>query len=123
MELYVSDLRRSSEFWGWILGTLGYKPFQEWEYGRSWILDGFYVVLAQVGPEHGQHAYDRRRVGLNHIAFAGSRKQVDEITNSLKDKGETVLYEDRHPFAGGPDHYAVYFQDPDGIKIEIVAAT
>lgn len=25
VELYVSDLRRSSEFWGWFLSSLGYE--------------------------------------------------------------------------------------------------
>lgn len=30
-------------------------------------------------------------------------------------------YEDRHPYAGGPDYYAVFFEDPDRMKVEIVA--
>ncbi|GAA0595336.1 hypothetical protein GCM10009001_09310 [Virgibacillus siamensis] len=31
------------------------------------------------------------------------------------------MYSDKHPFAGGEDHYAVYFEDPDRIKVELVA--
>jgi catechol 2,3-dioxygenase-like lactoylglutathione lyase family enzyme len=34
----------------------------------------------------------------------------------------TVLYADCHPYAGGPDHYAAYVEDPDGIKVELVAS-
>ena len=30
VELYVSDLRKSSEFWGWLLGELGYREYQRW---------------------------------------------------------------------------------------------
>ncbi len=26
-----------------------------------------------------------------------------------------------HPYAGGDDHYAVYFEDPERIKVELVA--
>jgi hypothetical protein len=31
----------------------------------------------------------------------------------------SMVYE--HPYAGGTDHYAVYFEDPDRIKVEVVA--
>lgn len=65
--------------------------------------------------------YHRRRTGLNHVAFhAGSRTQVDELTELLREKRIRILYEDRHPHAGGPDHYAVFFEDPDRIKVEVV---
>jgi len=29
LEIYVSDLARSCEFWGWLLGELGYAAFFE----------------------------------------------------------------------------------------------
>ena len=32
-----------------------------------------------------------------------------------------ILYEDKHPYAGGEDYYAVFFEDPDRIKVELVA--
>lgn len=66
--------------------------------------------------------YHRSRVGLNHLAFqASSSQHVDEITNRLKEKRITILYPEIHPFAGGDNHYAVYFEDPDRIKVELVA--
>jgi catechol 2,3-dioxygenase-like lactoylglutathione lyase family enzyme len=33
----------------------------------------------------------------------------------------TILYQDRHPHAGGENYYAVFFEDPDRIKVELVA--
>lgn len=33
-----------------------------------------------------------------------------------------VLYEGRYPYAGGECHYAAFFADPDGIKVELVAS-
>lgn len=66
--------------------------------------------------------YHRSRVGLNHLAFhAESQEHVDRITEQLKEKGVPILYQDRHPFAGGNSHYAVFFEDPDRIKVELVA--
>ncbi|KHF36766.1 hypothetical protein CM49_01072 [Paenibacillus sp. P1XP2] len=40
------------------------------------------------------------------------------MASLLKQKGVKLLYEDRYPYAGGPEHYAVFFEDPDRIKVE-----
>lgn len=99
-----------------------YEPYQEWQGGRSWRLGDTYIVFVQVEPRYVHPPYHRRRVGLNHLAFhAASRAQVDELTRLLRERGVPILYEDRHPYAGGPDHYAVFFEDPDRIKVEVVA--
>lgn len=122
IELYVSDLKKTIDFWGWLLEELGYSLFQEWESGRSWKLGESYLVFVQAEDRFLDVSYHRCRVGLNHLAFhASSRQQVDELTNKLQDKGIPILYTDKHPFAGGPEHYAVYFEDPDRMKIELVA--
>ena len=66
--------------------------------------------------------YHRCRSGLNHLAFhADTRGFVDELTAELKTRGVNILYADRHPHAGGEDYYAVFFEDPDRMKVEIVA--
>ncbi len=31
------------------------------------------------------------------------------------------MFQDRHPFAGGPDNYAAYLEDDDGYEVELVA--
>ncbi|OMG00455.1 hypothetical protein [Paenibacillus sp. FSL R7-0337] len=47
-------------------------------------------------------SYHRSQIGLNHLAFhANSREQVDELTRLVRSKGMNILYEDKHPFAGG----------------------
>ncbi|WP_304595851.1 VOC family protein [Alicyclobacillus sendaiensis] len=122
IEINVSDLKRSTEFWGWLLEFLGYSAYQAWEHGRSWRKGATYLVFAQTEEQFQEPKYHRRRVGLNHLAFhADSRAQVDELTTQLRMRGVPILYEDRHPYAGGPEHYAVFFEDPDRIKVEVVA--
>lgn len=122
IELYVSNLKKTIDFWGWLLEELGYSPFQEWESGQSWKLGESYLVFVQAEDRFLDVSYHRCRVGLNHLAFhTSSRQQVDELTNKLQDKGISILYTDKHPFAGGPEHYAVYFEDPDRMKVELVA--
>ncbi|OPG17057.1 hypothetical protein B2M26_03395 [Ferroacidibacillus organovorans] len=53
--------------------------------------------------------------------IAQSRQQVDELTILLRTRGIYILYEDRNPYAGGAEHYAVFFEDPDRLKVEVVA--
>lgn len=123
IELYVSDLARSAAFWGWLLERLGYELYQQWPAGRSWRLGGTYLVFVQAEADYLTPAYHRKRVGLNHLAFQlESRDEVDAITEALRGRGVRILYEDRHPHAGGDESYAVFFEDPDRIKVELVAA-
>lgn len=65
--------------------------------------------------------FDRRTPGLNHLAFhAASREQVDDLTAAVRERDDTtLLYEDQHPYAGG--YYALYFEAPEGLKVEVVA--
>lgn len=122
IELYVSDLEKSMEFWSWFLSDLGYDLYQEWDKGQSYILEDSYIVFVQTEERFMEIPYHRCGVGLNHLAFhAESRDEVDEMTEKLIHRGIKILYEDRHPFAGGEDYYAVFFEDPDRIKVEFVA--
>ncbi|WP_370469431.1 VOC family protein [Egicoccus halophilus] len=121
LELYVADLERSVAFWGWLLPELGYEVYQEWDEGISFRLGTAYLVFVQAPrPERGA---DRRGVGLNHLAFrVRDRADVDRLTDAVRARGCRVLYEDRHPLAGGPEHYALFCEDPDGLKVELVSA-
>jgi catechol 2,3-dioxygenase-like lactoylglutathione lyase family enzyme len=122
IELYVSDLKKSIDFWGWMLEKLGYHLYQKWEEGISWRKDDTYLVLVQTQEKYLNIPYHRCGTGLNHIAFfLDSKQEVDDFTTLLKQRGIDILYEDRHPYAGGTDYYALYCEDPDRIKIELVA--
>ncbi|WP_458186174.1 VOC family protein [Haladaptatus sp. NG-WS-4] len=122
VELYASDIETSASFWGWLLGKLGYSVYQDWDGGRSWKRGPTYLVLVQADEEYLDVPYHRCRPGLNHLAFhAESREHVDELTEKLRQRDVPILYEDDHPHAGGDDHYAVYFEDPERTKVELVA--
>ena len=122
IEINVSNLAKTVDFWSWILGELGYESFQQWDGGQSWRLSDTYIVFVQTNEKYADVKYHRSAVGLNHLAFhAESKEHVDRLTNCLREKCVPILYEDRHPYAGGPDHYAVFFEDPDRIKVEVVA--
>jgi len=122
VEINVSNLEKSRAFYEALLPKMGYTLFQEWELGFSYKMNTTYLVFVQTIEKHMDSSYHRGRTGLNHLAFnAESRKQVDEMTEMLKALGTNILYKDKHPYASGNDVYAVFFEDPDRIKLEIVA--
>ncbi len=120
IELYCSNLTKTEEFWSWFLGILGYKQFQKWNGGVSFKLADTYIVFVQAEEKYLSAPFHRCCPGLNHLAFhAASAKQVDEVTAKLRERGIRILYEDKHPHAGGPESYAVFFEDPERIKVEL----
>jgi catechol 2,3-dioxygenase-like lactoylglutathione lyase family enzyme len=121
VELWVPDLARARQQWGWLLGELGYEQFQDWEHGRSWRLGGTYLVIEQ-SPALIATGHDRLRPGMNHLAFhAGDRARVDALAAAGPVHGWTLLFPETHPYAGGNDHYAAYLANSDGFEVELVA--
>lgn len=120
LDLNVGDLARSRAFYEPLLGRLGYRPF---DLGTGWcsFIDPtgtFYLVLVQTGAEHLRSGYHRKRVGVNHLAFAvSSDAEVDALHEWFRSNAVAVLYE--APMRMG-DRYAVFAEDPDRLKIEIV---
>jgi catechol 2,3-dioxygenase-like lactoylglutathione lyase family enzyme len=123
IELYVGDLDRAIRFWTPFLQKLGYEA-ERWSEGMNYFAGEAdpYLCLLQASKEHVSNGYHRKRVGLNHLAFrARSRQHVDEVRAWVRESGYTLLYDDRYPYATAPGYYAVYCEDPDRIKLEVVA--
>jgi catechol 2,3-dioxygenase-like lactoylglutathione lyase family enzyme len=121
VELWVPDLTRAEASWGWLLGRLGYTIVRRWPAGQSWELGTSYVSI-ESGPDVVAAQHERTRPGVNHLAFwGGSRAEVDEIVVEAGHHGWTLMFVDRHPYAGGKGHYAAYLEDVDGYEVELVA--
>lgn len=122
VELYVSDLHKSLKAWDWLLTELGYTVYQQWDEGRSYRFNTTYLVFVQTETAHLDPPYHRKKTGLNHLAFhAESLEQLERLRSELPDHGFQELYADRFPHAGGPNSIALYFEDPDRMKVELVA--
>jgi catechol 2,3-dioxygenase-like lactoylglutathione lyase family enzyme len=120
VEIWVPDLARALRSWGWLLESLGYTEFQNWDAGRSWQLGATYIVVEQ-SSALTSNEHDRCRPGLNHLAFhVSSAASVEEMAAQAPGFGWRLMYADRHPYAGGPQHYAAYLEDEDGFEVELV---
>lgn len=69
----------------------------------------------------GETVHRRKPGALHHIAFrAESRAEVDRLHAALVGIGAEIVGGPKLWPEHGPDYYAVFFKDPDGIKYEIV---
>ncbi|THJ67153.1 reverse transcriptase-like protein [Arthrobacter echini] len=121
VEVWTADLPGAQASLGWLLERLGFPQRNAWGGGASYGSDTFYLVL-ESGPDLAPGGHERRRPGVNHLAFrAGSRADVDLLARRASSHGWTLLFADRHPFAGGAGHYAAYLENAEGFEVELVA--
>jgi glyoxylase I family protein len=122
VDLVVSSIERSLPFYRDLLAPLGYHRISEVEGERGetiWYLSGPDVAVG-LRVAQTEDGVDRYRVGLHHLAFeAWSRAMVDERFGWLRSQGATI---ESGPEEYGyvPGYYALFFYDPDGLKLEIV---
>jgi catechol 2,3-dioxygenase-like lactoylglutathione lyase family enzyme len=124
VDLVVSSILRSLPFYRELLEPLGWHRVGEVEGERGetiWYISGPGSSLGLREAQSETHgAFDRYRVGVHHVAFeAPSRFEVDERAEWLRARGVPVE-SGPEEYSYIPGYYAVFFYDPDGIKLEIV---
>jgi len=123
VDLVVSSIERSLPFYRELLAPLGFHRISEVEGERGetiWYLGGpgTSIGLREAQTESGPH--DRYAVGLHHLALeAYTRGVVDERAEWLRSQGAEIESGPQE-YTYTPGYYAVFFYDPDGIKLEIV---
>ena len=126
LDLTVKDPWASCPFYDAVLGFMGYRRVREDVRGFDWELSSLSGELASIGLMKAEGAgrertHDRYAPGLHHVAwYAQSREDVDRLHELLLKIGATVLDPPADYPAYGEGYYAVFFSDPDGIKLEFV---
>ena len=123
VDLVVSSIERSLPFYRDLLGPLGYHRISEVEGERGetiWYFGGTGGGALGLRQAQSEGAPDRYRVGLHHLAFvAPSRATIDERHAWLVASGAEIESPPQE-YTYVPGYYAVFFRDPDGLKLEIV---
>ena len=122
IDLTVKSPEAALEFYDAILKFMGYVGGKaEGESVGGWMKPGtgFNIDLHEVRPEYADIQHNRYAAGLHHLAFvAESREDVDRLHDLLVKIGAEVLDPPGEYYEGG--YYAVFFADPDGLKLEYV---
>ncbi|MGE0039050.1 MAG: VOC family protein [Xanthobacteraceae bacterium] len=115
--LSVGDFARSKAFYAKVLSFLGFKLKHEYSDMAGWSNGKTLFWISAADDKGRKRKYRKGDIGFHHYAFElSSRKDVDDLGAFLEANGMTVLdppgeyYDDCY--------YAVYFADPDGMKLE-----
>jgi glyoxylase I family protein len=120
IDLTVTDLDRSAAFYDAVLGVLGFSRVTHPTY-VAWSNGKMTVGLRAAAPEQRGVRFDRTRAGLHHLSLrVVARADVDRFHAFLVGRGATVLDAPREYPEYGASYYAVFFADPDGVKLELV---
>jgi glyoxylase I family protein len=122
LNLTVNDLAVSAPFYEVLLSFLGYQRVRDEPSGIDWdFLSPNGPCSIGIKPARAARVHDRYSCELHHLAWrAESRDDVDRLYNLLLTFRATILdrpAEYPHYEAG---YYAVFFADPDGLKLEFV---
>jgi catechol 2,3-dioxygenase-like lactoylglutathione lyase family enzyme len=126
IDLTVKDPQASRAFYEAVLGHMGYALSDDYPYGFDMDLrrpDGFFasIGIIKAKGDHADRIHDRFSPGLHHIAWAAeSRADVDALYEKLLQIGAAILDAPADYPQYGPTYYAVFFADPDGLKLEYV---
>ncbi len=119
--LTVSDLGRSEIFYDKVMDLLGFKKGIAPIGGDTHFHYFNQNLQISIRPARTGSTFDPYAPGLHHLCLeVPSKEEVDQIFGALRDIGVMVTAPSAYP-EYAEDYYATFFQDPDGIRFEIVA--
>ena len=119
IKLSVTDFAKSQCFYRELFDQLGYTPIANSELSVAWVTpNGLGIWIAPV--EVTDYPYRHGAAGLHHLCVkATSTEQVDAIHSFIVAKDMVILASPKRYPEYTADYYAVFFADPDGLKLEV----
>jgi catechol 2,3-dioxygenase-like lactoylglutathione lyase family enzyme len=115
--LSVGDFARSKAFYSKLLRFLGFQLKHEYDDMAGWSNGKTLFWIAAADAQGRKRKYRKGDIGFHHYAFElASRNAVDQLGRFLEENGMTVIDPPGEYY--GRNYYAVYFADPDGMKLE-----
>ncbi|HEY1721444.1 MAG TPA: VOC family protein [Magnetospirillaceae bacterium] len=116
LTISVSDYKKSKVFYGKLFPFLGFEVLGEYATMIGWTngKTRFWISKAKRGAKKTHKFGD---VGFHHYAFElRNRKDVDDLENFAANELKAPIVDPAGEYY--PDYYAVFFLDPDGLKLE-----
>jgi len=115
----VGDFERSKRFYKKVLGFLGFKLKYEYGGAAGWSNGKTLFWIGEADAEGKKHPHRIGNIGFHHYAFElGRRKDVDDLYALLQTIKARVVDSPADYPSYGEGYYAVFFLDPDGLKLE-----
>ena len=114
----VTNLERASNFYSAALGLTRTGGSDEAPRRYAFLGDGSRLVLTLWEQSAGR--FDAARPGLHHLSFQlASIDEVRAAEKRLLGLGTTFVYDGVVPHSEGSDSGGIFFEDPDGTRIEL----
>ena len=113
ISIRVSDYERSKTFYSKLFTFLGFEISDEYPGTIGWTngKTRYWITEAE-----GRKQYKIGDVGFHHYAFQlRNRRDVDDLQAWLEKEGVKIVDPADEYYE---DYYAVFFLDPDGLKLE-----
>ena len=113
ISIRVKDYEKSKAFYSRLFDFLGFEISDEYPNTIGWTNGKTRYWIA---PAEGRKSHRIGDVGFHHYAFElRNRKDVDALQAFLEKEGVKIVDPADEYYE---DYYAVFFLDPDGIKLE-----
>lgn len=125
VDLVVSDIDRALRFYRGVFGPLGWHGVHEIPGERGETIHyvhgpGSTIGLRQAPGGAASLPVDRYRVGMHHMCMeAPTEEELYAAAERIVALGGTISAGPRHFPEYREGYHAVYFFDPDGIKLEL----
>jgi catechol 2,3-dioxygenase-like lactoylglutathione lyase family enzyme len=116
ISIRVSNFAKSKAFYSGLFAFLGLEIMDAYADSMGWSNGKTRYWIGQADAKGRKYKPRVGDVGLHHYAFQlRRRKDVDELQDYLKKEGVTIVDPAGEYY---DDYYAVFFLDPDGLKLE-----
>lgn len=113
----VSDYEKSKAFYGKLFAFLGFEISDEYDDAIGWTNGKTRFWIGPADAAGKRRPYRVGDVGFHHYAFQlRSRKDVDALQDFLRNELNATIVDPAAEYYD--DYYAVFFLDPDGLKLE-----
>ena len=117
LSIRVGDFEKSNQFYSRLFSFLGFDISDEYDDAIGWTNGKTRFWISPADAQGRRRKYRIGDVGFHHYAFQlRNRKDVDELQTFLVEQlGATIVDPAAEYY---DDYYAVFFLDPDGLKLE-----
>ncbi|HEY3812295.1 MAG TPA: VOC family protein [Caulobacteraceae bacterium] len=116
LSIRVSDFQTSKTFYGKLFEFLGFTVLDEYDDAIGWTNGRTRFWIGQADARGRRKKHRIGDVGFHHYAFElRSRADVDALQAFLKKRRVKIVDPADEYY---DDYYAVFFLDPDGLKLE-----
>ncbi|MDR1674210.1 MAG: VOC family protein [Oscillospiraceae bacterium] len=126
----VRDIYASERFYDVLMSALGFDIAKKYK-GHldfadmdvvEYVGEDFDFSINSPKSDFKNEIVNSRKPGaVQHFAFnADSRDAVDAVFDRIKDLGVNILHDEARVYTKlGLNYYALFFEDPDGIRFEV----